>query len=131
MLPAPTGGVFAHAPGGDRDQGDDGSVEPVKELFGVGQRPKAIVKNRQSDHHQHGRQDETRERDTGAAPAAQAKSHVSDGVAGAGAGQALAERESFDEVMLAKPAPLLDDDMSDVSQDGKAAAKSGQTDFEK
>lgn len=103
----------------------------MKELLSIRQRAETIVKNRQGNHHQHGRQDEACERNTGAAPSAQAKSNVSDGVAGAGSGQALAQRQRLNKVVLAQPAPFLDDDLADVCEYGESAAESGQTDFEK
>jgi hypothetical protein len=101
----------------------------MKQCFGVGQRAKPIVKQSQSDHHQHRRQNKTRQRDKGAAPAAQTKPNVSNRIAGARAGQALAQGQRFNEIMFVQPTPFLNHQMPDLSKDCEPAAESGEPDF--
>ena len=102
----------------------------MKQLFGIRKRAKPIIEDRQGDHHEHRRQNESCQGSAGAAPSAQAKSDVGDCVSGAGARQALTQGQGFDEVLLAEPTPLEHYDMSDLREHGEAAAKSGKSDFQ-
>ena len=103
----------------------------MKQLFGVRERAEPIVEDRQNDHHEHRRQDKRRKGSTGAAPSAQTISDIGDGITRAGAGEALTKGQRFYEVMFAEPTPFENYDMSDLGENGKAAAESGQADFKK
>src|SRR5438067_9873571 len=76
-LPGLARSVPAHAPGSDCDQGNNRRIESVEELLSVWQRAKSIVKDRQRNHHQHRRQNESAQRDCRAAPAAQPQTDIS------------------------------------------------------
>src|SRR2546421_78198 len=103
----------------------------MEKIVGIGQRAKAIVENRQQNHHQHRRQNESAESHGRAAPPAQTKPEISNRVAGGGARQTLAQSERFDEVMLSQPASLQHNQMPNLTQHSKAAAESADTDFQK
>src|SRR5207253_2900170 len=120
-----------HPPCSYCDERDDSGIESVKQLFSIWKRAEAIVKHPEHDHHQHRRQNETAQRDTRPAPAAQSESHVRDGVTRTGAWQALPEREGFDKIVFAEPSSLLHNDVADMSKNCEPATESRQSDFEK
>ena len=103
----------------------------MKEIVRLGQRAKAFVEDRQQNHHQHRRQNESAERHGRTAPSAKTKPEISNGVAGCGARQTLAQSKSFDEVMLSQPTSLQHNQMPNLTQHGKPATESADTDFQK
>ena len=103
----------------------------MKQLLGIRQCAETIIEDRQSDHHEHRWKNKSRKGSAGAAPSAQTVSNIGDSVARARARQALTEGQRFYEVMLAQPAPFENYDVSDLGEDGKTAAESGQSDFKK
>ena len=123
--------MFAHTPRSHRDEGDDGRVESMEELLSVWERANPIIKDRQSDHHEHRRQNKSAEGNTGAPPSAQSESNVSHRIAGTGSGQALPQSEGFDEVVFAQPASLLHDNLPDVREYRQSTAETCQANFEK
>jgi len=101
----------------------------VKQLFRIWQRAKAIVKNRERDHHQHRRQNESRDSYSGSAPATHFQPHIGCSVTRGRARQALPESEAGGKFLLREPVSLLHRESSDVGNYGQSTAEANQANF--